>query len=255
MSALSKIGWVYVLDTGLDIDPSSEVRIYKIGRATKLDRRVKQLKIAFPRIVSVAYAFYHCDHVAAEKELHEKFASKRMNGEWFKLDYSDLGAIAEYANYRGQMETRCGNYIPDPFGIQIYNEEAAIAAATAELEASPAFACSVKYWPLNKSADIPADLFEVEEFYADWTDHDAEEQARRHEEEEWDEYERMCREEDERQRRRHQAEEESEDADSEEEEDWDHEYLEEGDSDLVQFIEDVMTGRVAVAEYGNHYNF
>lgn len=231
-------GWVYVLDTGLHLIPDSEARIYKIGRTVNLTQRIKQLRIAFPHKLTVAYAFFSQNQFTAEAELHELFAEKRMNGEWFTLDYADLSLISDYADNSGYIEAASGTLICDPFIA--YNEQEAINAAHRELDADLALALKAKYLPLARTTGTSNDCWEadedglLEEYHLANYDHD-EREAR--EQEEYEEYLRQCDEEAESERQRRQ---EITESDDEEEGDWDHEYTEPGDEKLIAQIEQLM---------------
>lgn len=106
-------GWIYVLDDGQGH--------YKIGRTNSLDGRMKRLKIQLPFAVTIAYACEVDDPVAAEKYLHQLFADRRMNGEWFALGKPDFGPIAEIASGRHVYEENGHLYeFPD---VNIYDYE------------------------------------------------------------------------------------------------------------------------------------
>ena len=81
-------GIVYVLKL-------KDKNIYKIGVTNDLNRRLKQISPRLPFEVEVEHTIKHNHIYNLEKELHERFSDKRMNGEWFRLNKSDLQEIRE----------------------------------------------------------------------------------------------------------------------------------------------------------------
>jgi hypothetical protein len=78
-------GYVYLL--------SSDIGVFKIGKAIDITKRVKSLGVKIPIQVTLIHSFRSDDYSSAELALHEKFASKRTEGEWFKLDEDDVEYI------------------------------------------------------------------------------------------------------------------------------------------------------------------
>lgn len=63
---------------------------YKIGKAKKLNNRIKTHQTSNPNKIELIFEelVSNCNEV--EKEIHEIFVNKRYKGEWFKLDKDDL---------------------------------------------------------------------------------------------------------------------------------------------------------------------
>lgn len=92
MAALPDLGFIYVVQmAGHDI--------YKIGRSTDPPRRFSGfgLQLPFPFVPVLAHKVR--EHCQVERSLHEKFHTKRMNGDWFALDGADLVTIRSILLY------------------------------------------------------------------------------------------------------------------------------------------------------------
>lgn len=68
----------------------SNLNAYKIGHSKTPKIRETTLQAEKPTIEML---FYFSGTTKTEKDLHAKFAEKRMRGEWFKLDQSDINWI------------------------------------------------------------------------------------------------------------------------------------------------------------------
>jgi hypothetical protein len=77
-------GFVYILGAG---------DYYKIGKAKVVTDRIKQIIPKLPFEVEIVYTIKSDDPYELEKFLHEQFADKRANGEWFKLCREDIEYI------------------------------------------------------------------------------------------------------------------------------------------------------------------
>lgn len=75
-------GYVYILQ--------SDSGYWKIGRAKNPDDRMKTFSVKLPFMVNYEIVIPSTDYVALEKELHERFAYCRVNGEWFDLTDGDI---------------------------------------------------------------------------------------------------------------------------------------------------------------------
>jgi hypothetical protein len=65
----------------------------KIGRAGNVESRVRLIGTDIPYKVETVHTFPVDDSCAVELELHKRFADKRANGEWFRLDAADVEYI------------------------------------------------------------------------------------------------------------------------------------------------------------------
>lgn len=74
-------GIVYVIRAG-------QTNLYKIGRTTNIDRRLRQLQTMNSQQLSVVKLIQCHDAIAVETTLHQKYKSYRRQGEWFELDES-----------------------------------------------------------------------------------------------------------------------------------------------------------------------
>lgn len=99
MNSAQDEGWAFVFDvissakkpkreynTYVCVDTCSG--LFKIGRATDIEKRIKQLSVANQNLGVVLSI--HGNH---ETELHHRYASKRVSSEWFKLSKEDIAEI------------------------------------------------------------------------------------------------------------------------------------------------------------------
>jgi hypothetical protein len=77
-------GAVYLLRCG---------KFYKIGHSNAVGRRERELAIQLPERAEVLHEIRTDDPAGIEAYWHGRFASKRMNGEWFRLSADDLTAF------------------------------------------------------------------------------------------------------------------------------------------------------------------
>ncbi|WP_374825373.1 GIY-YIG nuclease family protein [Aerosakkonema sp. BLCC-F183] len=76
-------GIVYVIRAG-------QSNLYKIGRTTNIDRRLRQLQTMNSQPLSVVKLIQCHDAIAVETTLHQKFKPYRRQGEWFELSESAI---------------------------------------------------------------------------------------------------------------------------------------------------------------------
>jgi hypothetical protein len=80
----SRFGYVYLLEGD---------GCHKIGRAKDPTKRTEQLAVQLPYEVNLVCAIASADYAKLEAELHNHFAEKRLNGEWFDLSQEDVNAF------------------------------------------------------------------------------------------------------------------------------------------------------------------
>ncbi len=69
--------------------------LYKIGRAKNLSKRLMQISPRMPHEVTLIHFIEADDMIGMESRLHERYADKRMNGEWFALSAADVQEIQD----------------------------------------------------------------------------------------------------------------------------------------------------------------
>lgn len=77
-------GYLYLLKCG---------GFYKIGFSATPRKRLRQLRTGSPVPIVVVHELKTAFYKNIEKDLHYKFAAKRGQGEWFRLDDADVEYI------------------------------------------------------------------------------------------------------------------------------------------------------------------
>jgi hypothetical protein len=84
-------GYVYVL--------KSQSGAYKIGRSKNPEDRVRTFGVKLPFQIEFELLIRSEYHRKLERDLHKRFADKRLEGEWFQLSPEDIEALrAEYGD-------------------------------------------------------------------------------------------------------------------------------------------------------------
>lgn len=80
----AKAGVVYVLKSAYG---------YKVGRTGNVPARMRAFGVHLPFIYTIPLCVWFEDCHHAERSYHDRFADKRINGEWFDLDELDVDFI------------------------------------------------------------------------------------------------------------------------------------------------------------------
>lgn len=82
-----RAGYIYLLRAPHD------ATLFKIGKATDPSNRLRTFNVKLPFPVEFDCLLQTTDMSLLEKWIHNEYASKRIEGEWFRLDTADVEAI------------------------------------------------------------------------------------------------------------------------------------------------------------------
>ena len=89
-------GFVYLMRSGNGY--------YKIGVSKDVERRLNDLRRQFPISIEIIHYFRSYNYISAERFLHEKFSSKRLEYEWFELSAKDVEWITSLQDDDSRLE-------------------------------------------------------------------------------------------------------------------------------------------------------
>lgn len=78
---------------------------YKIGQSKKPKERIKVFDTIMPIRVELVHTIPADNSFLGESLLHEKYAHKRFDGEWFSLNLDDVEEIKRIGNFAGGLFT------------------------------------------------------------------------------------------------------------------------------------------------------
>ena len=95
--------WLYVVTNG---------SAFKIGRTSNLTSRIDMIQTGSPTRIRIVAAMKVRHAVNVERHFHEKFAARRLSGEWYSLVDGDLIYIDDW--FQDETihweEVCCGGY-------------------------------------------------------------------------------------------------------------------------------------------------
>lgn len=109
---------------------------YKIGKSNDASIRVTELGILLPFRIEVIAVWKVANHHEAERLLHEQFAQKRINGEWFNLSYADMRKMmVDMADAQVNIAIGFKNVPDEPrYGTQLLRRIAELTKKNATLQ-------------------------------------------------------------------------------------------------------------------------
>lgn len=84
---LEEIGFIYILKSKYGC---------KIGKSRELEKRLNLFDVKLPFKIECILTVQTKEYHTKEKILHERYASKHLDGEWFQLDENDIIEIQKF---------------------------------------------------------------------------------------------------------------------------------------------------------------
>lgn len=108
----NSLGYVYL------IRHATEPGLYKIGKTNNPSNRLKTFNVKLPFEVDYEILIQTDNMTRVEKEWHDHFSHRRINGEWFALDEQDVKWMRQH-DYRRQ---EWSELYPTPDEIEIWEK-------------------------------------------------------------------------------------------------------------------------------------
>ena len=108
-------GYVYVIQNG---------KYSKIGRTVNVSSRIDSLRYSIPSSLTLLASFAVDDMACAEWLLHQHFLKKRLRGEWFALNKTDMKWILSRIWEQSLLTTHTKRY--EPIALEQIIEEVSI---------------------------------------------------------------------------------------------------------------------------------
>jgi predicted GIY-YIG superfamily endonuclease len=84
------MNYIYLIENEI-----SDSKVYKIGYTNNLKKRLTELNTGNPGKLSLLKYFETKIPTKLEKVLHNRYKSKKIKGEWFELDDTDISSFNE----------------------------------------------------------------------------------------------------------------------------------------------------------------
>ena len=78
--------------------------VYKIGKSVNVEKRLQTFQTANPSPLKIEYKFRCNDPRLIESQLHQRYISKQVKGEWFALSSNQVADIKRFGK---EEESKC----------------------------------------------------------------------------------------------------------------------------------------------------